>query len=290
MEVLEKISPVYTIYSYTDFLYRIVKFKRREEGVRLPSDSVSEEPQERFMQSYCRSRSVVLQCALCNSWDYFVTITVSPEKFNRMDLDVIYKSLSQWFRDYRKQYSNIKYLLVPEHHKDGAWHFHGFLSGVSPSHVTEFVPGIHPWKLVKAGYKNFGLLASHIGFVSLAPVRDPVASAFYVVKYITKEAANDSYYRHLYYRSRGLDTARPVSDIYVPDLSLDEFLNYSNNFCDIGWVKTNDFTFPYSFPGSDIRDEELIFPAMVGVEPELVQLPEYVQLSIAEWCNGNIPD
>lgn len=213
---------------------------------------------------------MVLQYALCNQWDYFLTITVDPKKFDRWDLDRIYRYLSQWFRDYRKKHSKLlKYLLVPERHKDGAWHFHGFISGVSPAHISNFVPGIHPDKLIKAGYFNFGQLASVVGYVSLAALRDPVAAAFYVTKYITKEHAHDDFYQHLYYVSRGLRRARAVADCYIPNMVLDNCLERENAFCSSGWARTSNVFFPYNVDDVEPRGLQDLFPDLVPASVDM---------------------
>lgn len=270
MEVFEKIQPLYTVYYYTDFLYRVVKFKRRGDGLVLREPS-EEQPQERFMQSYCRSRSMVLQYALCNQWDYFITITVDPSRFNRYELGPIWRYMSQWFRDYRKISSGFRYLLVPELHKDGAWHFHGFVAGVRPCDLSQFVPGLHPQKLIDAGYLNFGLLSSAVGYVSMGELRDSVAAAFYVTKYITKEHANDDFYEHLYYCSQGLCTARPVADCYTYSSDLESFLTFDNDFCACGWAKVSDFTYPFSVYGVEPRDLGALSPVS---EDQLADLSE----------------
>lgn len=287
MTISEQISPLYTVYYYTDFLYRVVKFKRSSDGIRiLDPDKPDELPMEKFMQSYCRARSMVLQYALCNDWDYFITITVNPDRFDRWDLDRIYSYMSQWFRDYRKKHgkSCIRYVLVPEHHKDGAWHFHGLISGIPRKHISDFVPGIHPQKLVVAGYKNWGPLANAVGFVSLSPLRNPVGAAFYVVKYITKEHARSDFYQHLYYCSRGLKTAHPVADCYTYDSGLESALEFENDFCACGWVREADFTFPLQDPMQP-RIMDFLVPVReseLACEDNLT----FVQLTLAEWLES----
>lgn len=295
MPSFESIQPLYTVYYYTDFLYRIVKFKRSSLGFAVRDQK--EEPEGRFSQSYSRSRSMVLQYALCNHWDYFITITVSPENFDRYDLDGIYRQLYVFFRLYGQAHGKISYLLVPECHKDGAWHFHGFVSGVLPSSLSQFVPGIHPQKLIDAGYLNWGALAAFIGYVSLSPVKNPVGAGFYLVKYITKEHAHDAFYQHLYYHSQGLKTACPVSDCYSHNSYLDSFLTCESDFCSSGWVKLNkpDFTFPF-MRDCEIRYEEELTPvdlesldvADQASEDGVSEKFSFVQLSLDDWQSGGM--
>lgn len=260
MQVFDKILPVYTVYYYTDFLYRVVKFKRRQGG--LAFHDPDQDPQERFSQSYSRSRSKVLQYALCNQWDYFVTITVDPHKHDRYDLDSIWSKFYLFLRFYSSHFSSLRYLLVPEYHKDGAWHFHGFFSGVLDSHLFPFIPGLHPQKLIDHGFVNFPALGQVIGYVSLSKIKNPVAAGFYVSKYITKEHANDDFYKHLYFHSQGLKTARPVADFYNSSLFLDQCLTFESDFVSCGWarLKDSDFTFPFSLDGCEPRELEQLSP------------------------------
>lgn len=55
----------------------------------------------------------------------FVTYTLDPSKIDRYDEKEIYKKMRNWLSD-RVKRKGLKYILVPEPHKDGAWHFHGF--------------------------------------------------------------------------------------------------------------------------------------------------------------------
>jgi len=82
-----------------------------------------------------RSKSRFMDYALNHTWDWFVTITLDPKKHNRYVDQFI--NVSQWLRDVRKrQYPALEYALVPEKHKDGAWHYHALLSGVPESAMT----------------------------------------------------------------------------------------------------------------------------------------------------------
>lgn len=287
MTISETIQPLYTVYYYTDFLYRVVKFKRRTDGIRLSDpDKPDEPPMEKFMQSYCRARSMVLQYILCNQWDYFITITVSDKNFDRYDLEPIAKSLKQWFLDYNKKYGcKIDFVLVPERHEDGAWHFHGVIRGIRPSHLCEFVYNSHTPKLKELhdkGYLNFPLLQRKVGFCSLGAVKSPVGVGFYVAKYVTKQNARSGFYEHLYYVSRGLKTARPVADCYTYDHTLESALEFENDFCSCGWVRDADFTFPMQDQFEyRLLDHLVPIPEAQLAGEDLEQC--FVQLSLADW-------
>lgn len=285
MQVSEKILPVYTVYYYTDSLYRVVKFKRRQDG--LFFHDPDQAPQERFSQSYSRSRSKVLQYALCNHWDYFVTITVDPHKSDRYDLDTIWARLYSFFRFYSSLSPRFRYLLVPEFHEDSAWHFHGFFSGVLDRHLFPFIPGFHPQKLIRNGFVNFPALGQVIGYVSLSKIRVPLAAGYYVAKYVTKEHANDSFYSHLYFHSHGLKLALPVADCYCHNSFLDSCITFQNDFVGCGWARLehSDFTFPFSLDGCEPRQFDQLTPVDEAVLFDLDGKLGFVQLSIDDWLD-----
>lgn len=64
----------------------------------------------------------------CNEWDCFITLTVSPNAVkDRSSVEEVGALLTAVFNRYRKEYDpDFKFLVVPELHKDGSIHFHGF--------------------------------------------------------------------------------------------------------------------------------------------------------------------
>lgn len=55
----------------------------------------------------------------------FVTYTLDSKKIDRYDEKEIYRRMRDWLSN-RVKRKGLKYILVPELHKDKAWHFHGF--------------------------------------------------------------------------------------------------------------------------------------------------------------------
>lgn len=241
MASYEIANPDYRVHEYRDGFYKLIKFKNSDRiSCALVDHSEDASYDYKLDPSYCRARSVVLQVALCNNWEYFFTGTMNEAVRNRYDLFSFVNSLMQWFRDLRKSGIPIEFLLVPETHKDGAWHIHGLLRGLPASELSLFVPGIHPRRLVDGGFLNWPAYSKRYGFCSLGRVRDPISTAFYVTKYISKDLAgrgNSGYYCHLYTASRGLRRAQPYGDIYGQYSSLDQYLTYHGDFCSSGFVE-----------------------------------------------------
>lgn len=160
-----------------------------------------------------RAKNRVFELALCNPWNIFLTFTLDPKKYNRNDLGKFRKDLSQFVRDYNKKYGlAIKYLLIPEEHKKGGWHMHGFLMGLPDEHLRLFTLSEKLPKYIREKLKSEQAVyewepyRKKFGFCDLEVVKDQFAVSAYVTKYITKDL--DRTVResgaHLYYCSQGL--------------------------------------------------------------------------------------
>ena len=74
-----------------------------------------------------RARAQVRDLALCNPFRWFVTLTLDKSRVNRYDMAEITRHLNHWL-DNQVRRKGLAYVLVPERHKDGAVHFHGFFN------------------------------------------------------------------------------------------------------------------------------------------------------------------
>lgn len=263
MNDFELIRPDYTIYKYTDQIYKIVRFKNTVGRISPPVRSKSDNT-EKFDTAFSRARNVVLQLALCNEWKYFATFTIDKKKYDRFDLDGFFRKFSQWLRDYRKKYPflTFRYLLVPEQHQDGAWHLHGLFTDISPVlipfHCFVKMGGEAPERLVAGSYFNWVDYMHKFGFCSFGKLQDPVAAAFYVTKYIGK-SISDSVIpvgSHLYYCSQGLNRASKQGEVYGRTSYLDQFLHNTYDFCETGFTACDD-SLDWSF-GLEYMDYDLL--------------------------------
>ena len=93
---------------------------KREKGKKSEGDDM--------LRSMRRARAKLRRLALANGFDYFVTLTLAPDRIDRYDGAAVTKALGQWC-DNMVRRCGLRYILVPEQHKDGAYHFHGFMAG-----------------------------------------------------------------------------------------------------------------------------------------------------------------
>lgn len=189
-----------------------------------------------------RAKSSIYELALCNKWDYFVTMTLDGEKYDRYNLDAWKKDLSQFVRDQRKKWgADIKYLLIPEQHKlkpgetVPAWHVHGLLAGLKPEMLGDFPAGA-PLALALNGYRNYPDYARRFGFCSLGSIRNDMAVSAYILKYVGKQLGQGvEVDKHLYYCSNGLNRAEEIKRGRLAVLPRE--WDYVNDYVKIAWIE-----------------------------------------------------
>lgn len=214
-----------TLKRYNDSCYKVVLMKScrlpgfEESGMIKTGKRNSAGNTAKLEASISRTKSRVTELALCNPWEYFVTLTLDKEKYNRHDLPTFKKHLSKFLNNLRFRYGwNIKYLLIPEQHKDGAWHMHGLFMGIPSSELATFSLHDHlPMKvlhMLSAGRKimNWFRYARSFGYVTCEPIRNLEATAKYITKYITKDLVSSQVglNKKLYLCSQGLNRAETI--------------------------------------------------------------------------------
>lgn len=254
----------YMIYKFTNQIFKVVKFKCTEIPLKLSDDSKSQNHySEKLDNSVSRTRRLILEKALCNPWEWFCTLTLDKAKYDRFNLPVYYKDLSQWLRDQRKKGYDVKYLLVPELHKDGAWHIHGFFYGlpdlVSFRDLRKLGHKI-PDYLVYSDFYNWPEYSKKFGFCSLGKIRSPVRSAFYISKYITKDHNNlvSDLGAKMFRASQGLNAPTVQAEIYGNSSELDSYLQKEYDFCSVGMSKVSD-----GLDWTFALDQEIPFDSLV---------------------------
>lgn len=179
---------------------------------------VNSENKERAIR---RSKQKVFDMCFLNSWDYFVTLTFDEEKVgNRKDLEGLKKKTLQFFKDWSKKYK-IKYLLIPELHKDGALHWHGLLQDSHNNIKMEKAETVS-----KSGREVYNICswANYKGFNTAVKISTDLESrskiSSYISKYISKE--DSKIFDKYYYCSNGLVNSPKIE--YLDTVPIDFFL------------------------------------------------------------------
>lgn len=188
-------------------------------------------PDTKLDNNFVRARSRVKELALCNDWQYFFTFTLDESKYDRYDLKPFQRDLSRFIRNFsRRLEAPVKYLLIPEQHKDGAWHMHGLIMGLPKRFLTPNSNGYQEW----ADYSK------RFGFCSVDPIRDRTKCASYISKYISKQMAQraEAKGEHLFYCSQKLSGMEIISRGILAQTPTDFEEWYSGDWCKVKWLES----------------------------------------------------
>ena len=194
-----------------------VKF---DDGTLIEGREVDEftRKEDTLRRSCSRTLKSVYDIARCDSWEWFVTFTFNGERVERYNYESCTKKLSYWLNNMRKKYPYMRYIVVPEQHEDGAFHFHGLFKN-----VDGFVDSGH---IDKKGRNVYNWISYKWGFTTATMIDDYRKASAYLCKYITKELCAVTEGKKRYWASRNVN--RPV----IKDILIDsEYLNLAMMEC-----------------------------------------------------------
>lgn len=164
-----------------------IKKKKRKTGEPRP-DSVK------------RAKDRIFDYTFNNKFDYFFTGTIDPEKLDSKDPKALLKPVQEWLKN-RVKLDGFEYLLIAEHHKSGAIHFHGLIKGDKLDLVDSGTKSYKGYKKPMTDYTAvrkglnpddgkvvYNLKKWKFGFTTcIKTYGDPINVAYYITKYITKD-------------------------------------------------------------------------------------------------------
>lgn len=206
-KTIEKIST-----PFDDISVRVIKGK-----ICHDSSGFTVNPTSKYnvFRSLKRTRDKVSDYSKSCIWEYFCTFTFDND-VDRYDYDVVSKKMSQWLKNIKRLYcKDLKYLIVPERHADGAYHFHALFSNIGNLKLEKALNHQEFWhgkknkyfmKLLKRkGQQVYNLVSFRSGFTDCTKVRNTKKVANYVLKYITKDLIQEVKSRKRYWVSYNLD-------------------------------------------------------------------------------------
>jgi hypothetical protein len=176
--VVKEYPKVIKIYVYK------TPYVQREKGYNVSIGKPKQKQVANEMSSHRsqrRSKTIVRDLILCNQFQYFCTFTFSSKKVNRHDISACKAKMSNWLHRQRYHSPKLRYLIVPELHKDGAVHFHALLGNFNGTLKDST-------KRTKNKQIIYNLTGYRAGFSTAVPIDTNIeAVASYVTKYITKD-------------------------------------------------------------------------------------------------------
>ena len=222
---------------YPDFV-KIVKYNRpivftnfldRGSSAFLTNEENDEE-KDYLEKSINRTKTRISDYVLCNNFTHFVTFTFDPKNSkvkteeNRKDLLKMSKLLMTWINSeqinhFRRHGQRFKYLIVPERHKNGAWHFHAIFEDYK-NEIEDFYSPKNKYLTVdeirsknKKPKNQRGFLPRYtLGRSEIAPIKDKTKMSSYIKKYITKELITEKFKKR-YWCSKNLKSPEVIENI-----------------------------------------------------------------------------
>ncbi len=233
-----------TIRAYGDSKFKLCGFKRPmyKDIERRYTPKGEADNDGKLDNNITRAKTTIKELSMCNPWELFATFTFSPDKYDRTDLRRIRLDFSQFIRNFNKAHNlSVKYLSIPEMHKNGAWHLHSLIMGLPLDKLTEFSLQDHiPYKIlnkIREGKHvyNWELYNKKFGFVSLECIEDQERLTNYITKYVTKDLAARATEQnsHLFFASQKLARAVKVADGILKHDVL--FPDYENEHVSVKW-------------------------------------------------------
>lgn len=230
-------STRFFLYNYNGKNFRIVKVKScRNSGfeeIKKKNNFFDVNSEEVQKSSLSRTKRNIRELALCNDFEYFATFTVNSEKCDRYSLNDVQDKLKKVLHKIKRNNKDFAFLIITEKHKDGAFHFHGLVKGITDLYIND------------NGYLSSKIFNNDLGFNSFSKIKDYTKCCNYILKYITKDCIKNSH-NQIYISSRGLKKATreefsnidftptftndfvEIKDFTVDCLSKDELLYFIN--------------------------------------------------------------
>lgn len=184
---------------YNPFTDEMEKLRTIEDAERSAKNSLN------------RTKQNIYKFSRQADWEYFITLTFDGSKVNRYDFDECMGKANNWFNNQKKRKAHdLKYLFVPEQHKDGAWHIHGVIADVGEMSFADSGRVAIGEKAYRRSDVNsefatiYNLSGWRFGFSTATRVRDKYKVASYITKYITKDLCESTFGKKRYYRSRNI--------------------------------------------------------------------------------------
>lgn len=126
-----------------------------------------------------RAKEKIFDIAMCNDFEYFITWTLNNDMIDRYDAQLVAQKLKKFLNNLvvRKE---VRYLVVPELHRDGAIHMHGLIAGQ--------LRMVDSGRKLPDGRTIFNMPEWKLGFstaIELDNQKGRVSS--YIVKYVQKD-------------------------------------------------------------------------------------------------------
>lgn len=218
-----------------DETVRPKRIKEKEEITESSYVRTFEQEEHCNRVSINRTVNTVYELARANTWSYFLTLTINPALIdNALDnYDMFTKTIRKYLNNLKTKHApDLKYLIVPELHKDGKKiHFHALIADVGDIKF-EFSGKVSVGKYIydadkcKWGKKIYNMPLWKFGWSTATVVQDNNKVAGYICKYITKDLLAVTKNKRRFWSSLNLDRA----DIRYFNVSYEDLISMFHDY------------------------------------------------------------
>ena len=189
-------------------------------------DTYYDRQQRASQVSLNRSKQNLIGICRANRWDYFITFTFNPRLVDSTNYEEVCVKAGNFMHNLQKRHCpDLKYVLVPELHKEGGkYHLHGLISDCAGLRMR--VSGLE-----KNGHIIYNIPSWKYGWNTATAVEHTGKVSNYIAKYITKDTEGLLHGKRRYWCSHNTVLPRQVCDeLYIPDfMSVIENLSANNS-------------------------------------------------------------
>lgn len=196
----------------------------------LSDDEIEFKKQESIRCSLSRTRNKITLLSLSfQKWKYFCTFTFNRTKVDRYSYDECSRAMQSFLHKLTYYFPNIVYIVVPELHADGAFHFHGLFNDLLPVYRSGSFYSRKINRFVDTFYVNNSFY--DYGFTNCSVIRSQSAVCKYISSYITSDLVSVSKNKRRYWYSYSKLKVNKPLNFLVNVTKCKDFLN-SLNFSD----------------------------------------------------------
>lgn len=170
-----------------------------------------------------RAMQKVYDISRLSQFTHFITWTLDKNHIDRYNASEVSKKLKK-FLDNMVQRKKLRYLIIPEFHKDGAIHMHGLIAGD--------MIYVNSGKKTKSGQRIYNMPQWTLGYSTAIELDGNVeAVSRYITKYISKDFRK--IFGNFYYAGGHELTRNPQTSLYdtnYTDINEKEYTKFGTGY------------------------------------------------------------